>query len=223
MIGAFFDVDGTLYNANMWRGLTQYVSEHGGKNRTRLYMARNMPLLFLRKLKLIDEETFRKPWVLTLGTLVRGWEHARGDTALRWVAEQYIQPTANEAVIARLKKHIAQGHIVVLVSAMLAPTLQVLGDALGATGTVGTEIEVVNNRFTGRVIPPVCMGDAKGTRTREWLKARGIAIDFAASYAYADSISDRALFDMVGHPVAVYPDPQLENLAREKNWEIISK
>ncbi len=97
MIGAFFDVDGTLYNANMWRGLTQYVSEHGGKNRTRLYMARNMPLLFLRKLKLIDEETFRKPWVLTLGTLVRGWEHARGDTALRWVAEQYIQPTANEA------------------------------------------------------------------------------------------------------------------------------
>ena len=223
MIGAFFDVDGTLYNANMWRGLTQYVSEQGGKNRTRLYMARNMPLLFLRKLKLIDEESFRKPWVLTLGTLVRGWEHARGDTALRWVAEQYIQPTGNVDVIARLQQHVAQGHIVVLVSAMLAPTLQVLGDALGATGTVGTEIEVVNNRFTGRVIPPVCMGEAKGTRAHEWLKARGIAIDFAASYAYADSISDQALFDMVGHPVAVYPDPQLENLAREKNWEIISK
>ncbi len=95
MIGAFFDVDGTLYKANMWRGLTQYVSEHGGKNRTRLYMARNMPLLFLRKLKLIDEETFRKPWVLTLGTLVHGWENARGDAALRWVAERYIQPTGN--------------------------------------------------------------------------------------------------------------------------------
>ncbi len=86
---------------------------------------------------------------------------------------------------------------------MLAPTLQVLGDALGTTGSVGTEIEVANNRFTGRVIKPVCMGDAKGTRTHEWLKARGIAIDFAASYAYADSISNRALFDMVGHPVAV--------------------
>lgn len=223
MIGAFFDVDGTLYNANMWRGLTQYVSEHGGKSRTRFYMARNMPLLVLRKLRLIDEEMFRKPWVLTLGMLVRGWERARGDAAFRWVAEQYIQPTANEAVIARLKNHVAQGHVVVLVSAMLAPTLQVLGGALGVTGTVGTEIEIANERFTGRVIPPVCMGNAKGTRTREWLESRGIAIDFAASFAYADSISDRVLFDMVGHPVAVYPDPQLENLAREKNWEIISK
>ena len=223
MIGAFFDVDGTLYNANMWRGLIQYVAEHGAKNRAQFYMARNMPLWYLRKLKLIDEETFRKPWVLTLGSLIRGWDAARGNAALRWVAEQYIQPTGNDAIIARLKNHIAQGHTVVLVSAMLAPTLQVLGDALGATGTVGTQIEVANNRFTGRVIPPVCMGIEKDRLTRRFLLARGIDIDFAASFAYADSISDRALFDLVGHPVAVYPDPQLEILAREKNWEILAK
>jgi HAD superfamily hydrolase (TIGR01490 family) len=223
MIGAFFDVDGTLYNANMWRGLIQYVAEHGAKNRARFYLARNMPLWYFRKLKLINEETFRKPWVLTLGSLIRGWDAARGNAALRWVAEQYIQPTGNDAIIACLKNHIAQGHTVVLVSAMLAPTLQVLGDALGATGTVGTQIEVVNNRFTGRVIPPVCMGIEKDRLTRRFLQARGIDIDFAASFAYADSISDRALFDLVGHPVAVYPDPQLEKLAHAKNWEIISK
>ena len=63
MIGAFFDVDGTLYTANMWRGLMQYVAEHGGKIRTRLYFARNIPYYCLRKLKLIGEEDFRKPWV----------------------------------------------------------------------------------------------------------------------------------------------------------------
>lgn len=221
--GAFFDVDGTLYNANMWRGLMQYVAEHGGKNRTRWYMARNLPYYYLWRFKLIDDETFRKPWVWTLGSLIKGWNAAQGDTAFRWVAEQYIQPTGNVDVIARLQQHVAQGHIVVLVSAMLAPTLKILGDALNVTGVIGTQIEFANGRFTGRVLAPVCVGDAKGKLLHAWLTARDITIDFAASFAYADSLSDRSLFDMVGHPVAVNPDPQLAALAREKRWEILEQ
>jgi len=223
MIGAFFDVDGTLYTANMWRGLMQYVGEQGGKARTRWYFARNMPYYFLRKLRLIGQEDFRKPWVLTMGRLVQGWNAAQGDAAFRWVAEQYIQPTAQNAVIARLRDHVAQGHVVLLVSAMLAPTLKILGDALGVTGVIGTEIEFANGRFTGRVIPPVCMGVEKERLVRKWLDTRGIAIDFAASYCYADSISDLDLLRLVGHPVAVYPDPQLAELAHEQQWEVIGK
>ena len=104
---------------------------------------------------------------------------------------------------------------------MLTPTLKILGDALGVTGVIGTDIEFANGRFTGRVIPPVCMGVEKERRVRQWLDSRSIAIDFAASYCYADSISDLELLRLVGHPVAVYPDPQLAGLAREKNWEVI--
>lgn len=130
MIGAFFDVDGTLYNANMWRGLMQYVTEHGRKTRTRLYLARTMPYYYLRKLKLIGEEDFRKPWVLNLGWLVQGWDAAQGDAAFRWVAEQFIQPTTQNDAITRLRDHVAQGHVVLLVSAMLTPTLKMLGNTL---------------------------------------------------------------------------------------------
>jgi HAD superfamily hydrolase (TIGR01490 family) len=223
MIAAFFDVDGTLYNANMWRGLMEYVTTHGGKNRTRLYMMRNLPYYYLWKLKLIDDETARRPWVWTLGSLITGWNAAQGDAAFRWVAEQYIQPTGNANVIARLKEHVARGHIVVLVSAMLTPTLKMLGEALNVTGVIGTSIEFANGRFTGRVVAPVCMGNAKGKLLRDWLTARNITIDFAASFAYADSLSDRALLEMVGQPVAVNPDPQLAALAREKNWEILER
>ena len=223
MIGAFFDVDGTLYHANMWRGLMQYVAEHGRKTHTRWYLAHNMPYYYLRRLKLIGEEEFRKPWVLSLGALLQGWDAAQGDAAFRWVADQFIQPTAQNDVIARLRDHVAQGHVVLLVSAMLTPTLKILGDALSVTGVVGTDIEFANGRFTGRVIPPVCMGVEKERLTRKWLRTRGIEIDFAASFAYADSISDLELLQMVGHPVAVYPDAQLGALAREKGWEMIGQ
>jgi phosphoserine phosphatase len=91
------------------------------------------------------------------------------------------------------------------------------------TGTVGTEIEIKDERFTGQVSSRVCMGTEKDRLTREFLHARGIEVDFGASYAYADSISDLPLFQMVGHPVAVYPDAQLAALAREKNWEILPR
>jgi len=221
MIGAFFDVDGTLYKANMWRGLVQYAAEHGRKNSTRFYLARNMPLMYIRKLNLIDEETFRRPWVSTLGMLVQGWDAAQGDAAFRWVAEQYIQPTGLNDVIARLREHVAKGHVVILVSAMLAPTLKVIGDNLGVTGTVGSEVEFANGRYTGRVIPPVCMGIEKANLTKKFLQASNIEVDFQASYAYADSFSDLSLFEMVGHPTPVYPDPQLAALAQEKNWQAI--
>jgi HAD superfamily hydrolase (TIGR01490 family) len=220
---AFFDVDGTLYTANMWRGLMQYAAEHGRKNHARFYLAAQLPLYYLRRLNLISEENFRKPWVANLGWMLRGWSAAQGDAAFRWVADEYIRPTAREDILARLREHIEQRDVVVLVSAMLAPTLQSIGEWLGVTGTVGTGIEMKNGHLTGGTIPPVCMGIEKERMTRRFLQERGIEIDFAASYAYADSISDLPLFEMVGHPVAVYPDPQLAALAREKNWEILPR
>jgi phosphoserine phosphatase len=46
-------------------------------------------------------------------------------------------------------------------------------------------------------------------------------VDWDASYAYADSITDQRLFDLVGNPVAVYPDAKLQRLAQVKGWEVL--
>ena len=218
-IASFFDVDGTLYTAHMWRGLMQYAAAHGHANQVRLYYAALMPLYGFRKLNLISEENFRKPWVSNLGWMLRGWTAAEGQAAFRWIAQDYIRPTAREDMIACLRDHVSAKHVVVLVSAMLKPALEILGQSLGAAGCVGTEIEMTDGHFTGRVLPPVCMGIEKDRLTRKFLSARGIEIDLTASYAYADSISDQPLLEMVGKPVAVYPDPQLAELASTRGWE----
>ncbi len=223
MIGAFFDVDGTLYTAHMWRGLMQYAAAHGRKNQVRLYYAALMPLFWLRKVNLISEEGFRKPWVSNMGVILRGWSAAEGDAAFRWIAEDFIRPTARTDILSILHDHVAQGHVVVLVSAMLTPVLQKLGASLGVTGVVGTDVASTDGRLSGKISPRVCTGIEKDRLTREFLRARGIAVDLSASYAYADSISDLPLFEMVGHPIAVYPDVQLAAHAREKNWEILPK
>ncbi len=221
MIAAFFDVDGTLYTKTMWRGLMQYALQNGRANAARIYFATLLPLYYARKLNLIGEEAFRKPWMARLGWLLKGYTRAQGDAAFRWIVEQYIQPHPRADVIERLRAHQAQQHAIILVSGMLAPTLQMLGDALGATGIVGTQIEMRDGIFTGNTVPPIVNGADKARLTEKFLRARGMEIDFADSYSYGDSIADLSMLALVGHPVAVYPDAPLEKLARAKGWEII--
>ena len=91
---AFFDVDGTLYTAHMWRGLMEYARTHGRRTRTRLYYVALLPLYFLRKLGLMSEESFRKPWVSQMGWIISGWNEQEANAAFRWIADEFMRPTA---------------------------------------------------------------------------------------------------------------------------------
>ena len=55
---------------------------------------------------------------------------------------------------------------------------------------------------------------------RAFLKDSDLGIDLSASYAYADRRHDVDLLEMVGHPVATYPDELLLAYARDKGWPV---
>jgi putative phosphoserine phosphatase/1-acylglycerol-3-phosphate O-acyltransferase len=50
-----------------------------------------------------------------------------------------------------------------------------------------------------------------------------LEVDLAGSFAYADSISDLPLLELVGHPTAVYPDEQLAVEALERHWSVLNE
>jgi HAD superfamily hydrolase (TIGR01490 family) len=138
------------------------------------------------------------------------------------VAREYIEPLRREHVIARLREHQSQGHVVVLVSSGLAPLLEAIGKTLGVERVVGTQVEWRDGRLTGRTLPPLVIGEHKAGVTRERLREWELDIDLAASFAYADSISDLPLLELVGHPTAVNPDEQLAAVARERGWSVLN-
>jgi len=46
-------------------------------------------------------------------------------------------------------------------------------------------------------------------------------VNLSSSYAYGDRVQDIPVLEMVGHPVAVYPDKELLTYANERGWTVI--
>jgi hypothetical protein len=59
MIAALFDVEGTLYTAQMGRGMLRYAREHGRRGAANRYYAAMTPILLFKKLKLMSDEAMR--------------------------------------------------------------------------------------------------------------------------------------------------------------------
>jgi len=219
MIAALFDVEGTLYTNQMGRGLLLYARRHGFSGAANRYYLSVLPFYLLRKLRLVSDERLRQSAIGGLAGILRGWTVDEANTAFDWIIDEYLLPSARPDVMERLSAHKAHGDVVMLVSGMPMPALQRLGERIGARGVIGTQIELRDGRFTGRNVPPIMVGAHKKTHTQRFVAAHDLDIDWPGSYAYGDSVHDRHLFDLVGHPVAVHPDAELSTLARQQGWE----
>lgn len=106
-----------------------------------------------------------------------------------------------------------------IVSASPHGIVEPLAASLGMTGAIGTEGEVVDGVFTGKLGGPFIYGPGKAQAIEQLASERGY--DLNLSYAYSDSISDLPMMEVVGHPVAVNPDSELAAIARDRGWPVV--
>jgi len=83
---------------------------------------------------------------------------------------------------------------------------------------VCSELEVVDGRFTGQPIEPLCYGEGKIIRAGALLDEHRIGFDKVTFFS--DSITDLPLLSKVSVPVAVNPDRRLLRTARARGWEV---
>lgn len=106
-----------------------------------------------------------------------------------------------------------------IVSASPHGIVEPLAASLGMTGAIGTEGEVVDGVFTGKLGGPFIYGPGKAQAIEKLCSDRGY--DPNLCYAYSDSISDLPMMELVGHPVAVNPDSELGAIARDRGWPVV--
>jgi HAD superfamily hydrolase (TIGR01490 family) len=219
---AFFDVDGTLTTERVWKGMLEYYKQRGLRRWThRLFWVYHMPIYLLYKTKLVSQSAFRKPWAAHLAWFVHGYTVEQAQVIWDWVAQEYLSPFWRNDALYLIKKHKAEGDLVVLVSAGPTPLEEAIATRVGADFAVGTDFLVKDGRYTGGVAGRVCLDEQKAELTKKALVERGVQVDFAESLAYADGGTDIHMLEMVGNPVAFHPDDELLPIAHKRGWKIV--
>jgi HAD superfamily hydrolase (TIGR01490 family) len=118
--------------------------------------------------------------------------------------------------LALAQRHEDSGEPVWLVSATPVELARIIAERLGFTGALGTVSEVRDNRYTGRLVGYPLHGAAKSAAVRALAIREGYVL--ANCWAYSDSANDLPLLSTVGHPVAVNPDSDLKEQARDNGW-----
>ena len=120
---------------------------------------------------------------------------------------------------ALVKMHQDAGRDTYIVSASPQEIVDRLAGALGMTGGIGTQGEIIDGRYTGGLTGHFVYGEGKALAMTELAATKGY--DLSLCYSYSDSISDLPMMELVGHPVAVNPDGDLGSHARKRGWPIV--
>jgi len=219
---AFFDVDGTLTSEHTWKGILEYFHQKGLRRKTHLaYLGIHYPMYYLRRAGLISESAFRAPWAAHLAWYIRGYTESQAQQVWDWATTEFLSEVWRQDILHILKEHLAAGDLVMLVSSGPTPLMERIAKELGVQYAIGTRYILRDGRYTGGYQKPVCIDQFKASLPLQYLQALGVKIDLAGSAAYADSIADLSLLEMVGNPVSVYPDDQLAAIARQRGWKTI--
>jgi HAD superfamily hydrolase (TIGR01490 family) len=221
-IGAFFDIDGTLYRDSL-------MIEHFKK---------------LVKYEVFDPNLWHSHVKLTYEM----WKKRRGDyddymlelaelyistlkginmNEIEFIAEQVINLKGDSVYSYtrdKIRWHRQQGHKVFFISGSPQFLVKRMAEKYKATDFRGTEyVTDEDGRFTG-IVKQMWDADSKDKAIKDLVDKYNI--DLSESYAYGDTNGDMSMLSQVGHPVAINPTKELlENIrnhsALNKNAEII--
>jgi HAD superfamily hydrolase (TIGR01490 family) len=116
------------------------------------------------------------------------------------------------------QQHLDAGQRVWLVTATPVELASIIARRLGLTGALGTVAEVVDGRYTGRLVGELMHGEAKAEAVRALAEREGL--DLSRCTAYSDSANDLPMLTLAGTAVAVNPDTELRAVARSRGWTI---
>ena len=210
---ALFDMDRTLMSVNTAAKYVRWRRRHG--HNTTGDVLRVAYWLVKYKFGLLDAQRIAE-------RVMSEFRNDREDELRTNFAEWYRIEGRRFIVSegrATVERHRNAGAVVAIVTSATRYAAAPLAHELRIPHVLCTDLEVDNlGRFTGRLIEPMCYG--KGKIERVQCLAVELGHNIRQAYFYTDSITDAPLLELVGHPVAVNPDPRLRRLAKAREWRI---
>ncbi|WP_340680008.1 HAD family hydrolase [Paraglaciecola sp.] len=207
-IYAAFDLDGTLFNGDCAELWLQFLRDQNWPGITPT-IANCQQLMTQYDSGELDMLSYMTAWLKPLV----GYSLLDVKALAQQFYASYVQHFYSQG-IERVKWHQQQGHTTICISASPDFVVQAITNFLGFEHILGIEVELDEQKITGRVALPLCFQQGK----TQLLEQRfGSQLD----YSYSDSINDVSLLDMAQSAYVVNPNRQLQALATQKGWQIL--
>lgn len=211
----FFDFDGTLADTNLVT-IYQFYARHAGRPgeaaRRHLRLAADVPAFYA-----LDAWN-RVRFARKLFSHYEGLSRDRLEHLSERLYDEVIAKRLFTGIEDFLAGCRARGPIV-LVSGAADFSVAPFARRIGFDAVLANRLEFKDGLATGRLIPPEVFGHEKARQMTAFARAQGL--DLASSAAYADSVSDLAMFDVVGRAGVINPNAQLAQLAADARWQIL--
>ncbi len=208
------DLVGTISRGSPVQGLIDWVRHNQSALQAILFMARALPRYSLYKLGLMDLRDFGEWSLVSSLPLINDPTPEKIRDIAVWSVDKVVWPKRRPDVIERLARHREQGDQIFIASTAYEPTLEALGERIGA-GAIGSQIKIVDGQL--QLASELITGKRKGEQVFDRL-----GVDRVGA-AYGDTWADIPILERADHPVAVYPDAKLRAAAIERGWEILEK
>ena len=159
-------------------------------------------------------------WAEFALTTIKGKKPEEIEDVLSKFLREIIEPMINIYALKLLHDHTHNNDIMLLASATNSVIVEPIAKRLGFKNIVSTEVEIIDEIYTGKVLGISALSEGKLIKVKEWMLQNSIE-SFDNTSFYSDSINDLPLLAAVSKPVAVNPDDMLREECRKRSWEII--
>jgi HAD superfamily hydrolase (TIGR01490 family) len=212
---AFFDLDRTLISRSSSLSLAPAFHRRGllrRRDRTKAMLAQ---LVFIR----YGADTSRVGQTAeTAMAFLKGLPVEVMREIVAEAVDSAFKPHVYRDALDLVARHRERGERSFVVSAALQEIVDALVAELGFDAGFGSTAEVVDGRYTGRLVRRL---DGRAKADALVTLAEEEDLDLAESTAYSDSASDVPFLEAVGHAVAVNPDRKLRAIAAERGWRVL--
>ena len=138
--------------------------------------------------------------------------------------KQFIEDKIKPIITAPGKEIINQaiedGKTVIIATATNDFVTRPIADLFNVRTLIATEFEVINQKFTGKVLNTPCFREGKVSKVKKWVDDNNF--DLSKASFYSDSFNDLPLLEKVKNPVIVDGDDKLLEIGKNRNWDCIS-
>jgi HAD superfamily hydrolase (TIGR01490 family) len=212
---AFFDLDHTIVNQNSSASLIKLAYKKGVMRTGNLINAIIQGYLY--KFNLRDTNLI----ISKMGTWAKGLESQVIEKLSEEVVNKNLKANIRPEIIKEIDFHKNNNAGTIILSSAISSICEAIARYVGIDYSICSTLETADGILTGAPLGNFCFGDEKRIRLLSYCEKNNY--EPSEAWYYADSISDLPAFEVVGHPVCVYPDSKLEKIARKRGWRVIDK